>query len=128
MTQQREKILTVTAKDCEWDYFRGSGKGGQKKNKTSNAVRCRHLPSGAVGEADEGRSQLQNRQKAFRRMGESKEFIKWVRIEAARLSGELLEIQKKIDRETKDPTVTIVEGKNDKDQWVRLEDECSGEK
>lgn len=24
-------LFTVSTKDCRWDYFRGSGAGGQKK-------------------------------------------------------------------------------------------------
>ena len=58
----KELIFSVTSKDCEWDYVRGSGKGGQKRNKTSSAVRCRHLPSNAIGYAEDTRSQLQNKQ------------------------------------------------------------------
>lgn len=70
----RELLLSVTAKDCEWDYFRAGGKGGQKQNKTSSGARCRHRASGAVGESREERSQLQNRKKAFRKMAESEKF------------------------------------------------------
>ena len=49
-------LFSVTAKDCRWDYFRGSGKGGQKSNMTSSRVRCTHKESGAVGQSDETRS------------------------------------------------------------------------
>ena len=35
----KEKLFTVTANDCTWTYYRGSGPGGQKKNKTSNCRR-----------------------------------------------------------------------------------------
>ena len=35
MTEERKPLFSVTAKDCNWDYYRGSGSGGQKKNKTS---------------------------------------------------------------------------------------------
>ena len=47
----REKLFTLTAKNFRWDYFRGSGKGGQKRNKTSSGVRCTHEESGAVGQS-----------------------------------------------------------------------------
>lgn len=70
----RELLLSVTAKDCRWDYFRCGGKGGQKQNKTSSGARVTHPPSGAVGESREERSQLQNRKRAFRKMAESQEF------------------------------------------------------
>lgn len=46
-TKERKPILSVTKKDCRWDYYVGSGKGGQKRNRTSNCVRCTHIDSGA---------------------------------------------------------------------------------
>ena len=47
-------LFSVTAGDCKWDYYRGTGSGGQKKNKTSNCVRCTHTASGAVGKSEDG--------------------------------------------------------------------------
>ena len=61
MPKERKLLFSVTAKDCDWDYYRGSGAGGQKRNKTSNAVRCTHKDSKAVGKAEDTRSQLQNK-------------------------------------------------------------------
>jgi len=80
----REHLFSVTAKDCHWEYFRGSGPGGQKRHKTSSGVRVTHPPSGAVGRATETRSQRQNRKLAFRRMAESGEFQAWVKLQACR--------------------------------------------
>lgn len=57
MTENKEILVRVTAKDCRWDYYRGTGKGGQKRNKTENCVRCTHIKSGAVGKSEEGRKQ-----------------------------------------------------------------------
>lgn len=53
---------------CEVDTYRASGPGGQKRNKTSSAVRLRHLPSGLIVIAEESRSQHENRQRALRRL------------------------------------------------------------
>ena len=53
---------------CEVDRFRASGPGGQKRNKTDAAVRLRHRPTTLVGEANESRSQHENRAKALRRL------------------------------------------------------------
>jgi hypothetical protein len=53
---------------CEVDRFRASGPGGQKRNKTDSAVRLRHRPSGLTGEANESRSQHENRARALRRL------------------------------------------------------------
>ena len=53
---------------CEVDRFRASGPGGQKRNKTDSAVRLRHRPTALVGEANESRSQHENRARALRRL------------------------------------------------------------
>src|SRR6266404_4471468 len=53
---------------CDVDTYRASGPGGQKRNKTSSAVRLRHGPTGLMVIAEESRSQHQNRAKALRRM------------------------------------------------------------
>src|SRR5260370_39715520 len=53
---------------CEVDTYRASGPGGQKRNKTSSAVRLRHLPSGLIVIAEESRSQHENKAKALQRL------------------------------------------------------------
>lgn len=53
---------------CEVDTYRASGPGGQKRNKTSSAVRIRHLPSGLLVIAEESRSQHENRARALSRL------------------------------------------------------------
>ena len=57
-------------RQCDVDIYRGSGPGGQKRNKTSNAVRLRHEPTGLVVTATETRSQHENRVRALRRLRE----------------------------------------------------------
>ena len=53
---------------CEVDTYRASGPGGQKRNKTSSAVRLRHKPTGLIVIAEESRSQHENKAKALRRL------------------------------------------------------------
>lgn len=70
----RERILSVTAADCSWEYFPAGKNGGQNGNKNSTACRVTHVASGARGESREHKSQLQNRKAAFGRMVESQKF------------------------------------------------------
>ena len=53
---------------CDVDTYRASGPGGQKRNKTSSAVRLRHGPSGLVVIAEESRSQHENKARALKRL------------------------------------------------------------
>lgn len=51
---------------CQTETFRGSGRGGQKRNVTDSAVRVTYDGSGISGESDETRSQHKNRSLALR--------------------------------------------------------------
>lgn len=83
--KQKKLLFSVTAKDCQWEFFRSGGPGGQNQNKVESGCRCFHLPSGARGEARDSRDQLRNRQEAFRRMAESPKFQQWIKLESSRV-------------------------------------------
>jgi hypothetical protein len=72
MTAKRESWTALTdvqlLQQCAVDTYRASGPGGQKRNKTSSAVRLRHPPTGLIVIAEESRSQHENRARALRRM------------------------------------------------------------
>ena len=53
---------------CDVDTYRASGPGGQKRNKTSSAVRLRHAPTRVLVIAEESRSQHANKAKALARV------------------------------------------------------------
>ena len=74
---ERELLFRVTKADFEETHIRGSGPGGQHRNKTSTGVRLRHKASGAVGEATDSKSQDQNRRAAFNRLRETPEWRRW---------------------------------------------------
>ena len=54
--------------ECDVETFRGSGPGGQHRNKTESAVRMTHRPTGIVRVASDERSQLLNRKIALERI------------------------------------------------------------
>jgi len=54
--------------ECRLDFFKATGKGGQKRNKTSSAVRIIHLPSGIQATDCTERSQHRNRTNALTKL------------------------------------------------------------
>jgi len=118
MEKKKELLFSVTKNDLVFEYFSGTGAGGQHRNKCQNSCRCKHPPSGAVGTCQESRSRIQNTKLAFRRMVSSKEFQEWVKIEAARATGELQNTKETIDREIMS-NIKVEVKKNGR--WVREE-------
>ena len=76
MNENRTLLFSLSKdkKDFIVQLFKGSGKGGQKRNKTSNACRIFHPASGAISECQEERSFEQNKQRAFQRLIEKPKF------------------------------------------------------
>ena len=79
----------VTRKDIRIDFYRGSGKGGQHRNKADTACRMTHLPTGISACAEEQRKQGQNKTMAFRRL--ANKLVPLMRAAIARERGDLSE-------------------------------------
>ncbi|HEY7744764.1 MAG TPA: peptide chain release factor-like protein [Desulfuromonadales bacterium] len=63
-------MIEIDEKDLVITFYKSSGPGGQKKNKTESAVRIKHLPTGIIVTATESRSQHENRETALERLRE----------------------------------------------------------
>ena len=65
LEEPSEHELHIDPRDLDESFTRGSGKGGQHRNKTDTCVVLRHRPSGISVRVDGGRSQHVNRQTAM---------------------------------------------------------------
>lgn len=113
---EKELLFSLTANNFRWSYTKGTGAGGQKRNKTSSAVHCFHDPSGAHGYSEGSRSQHENKSEAFQKCVNTPEFKKWHHLEIARRTGELTNIEQEVEKELKKIKVEVKhEGK-----WIEV--------
>ena len=93
--QQRMERLKITDRDLVEKFILGSGKGGQKVNKTHSCVYLKHIPSGIEIKCSKNRSREMNRYFARKELCERLEEIIFKAKSAKKKLQEKIRRQKK---------------------------------
>ena len=115
----RELLFSVTKKDLDITAIRGSGPGGQHRNKVSTGIRIVHRASGAVAEASDDKSSLINKSAAFKKLLETPKFKIWMKIALAAAQGRE-SIADAVERQMQPENITT-EVLDENNRWVRVE-------
>ena len=116
VNSKKELLFSITKKDFVIQYFSGTGKGGQHRNKHQNCVRLKHLDSEVITTGQNSKSRKTNLKEAFKNLAEHPKFKFW----HTQKVNEIL-VGKRIDEiivEMINEKNLKVEVKNKAGQWV----------
>jgi peptide chain release factor 1 len=102
MPEAEEIDVQVNPSDVDMDVFRSTGSGGQSVNTTDSAVRLTHKPTGIVVKCQQEKSQLKNRNMAWKM-----------------LRAKLYEIEQEKQRSARDAARKSQVGTGDRSEKIR---------
>lgn len=75
LKDEQKKAIEIKKEDVEKWFTRGTGNGGQKRNKVETVVCLKHIPTGISIKCQEHRTQKQNEDRAWEILKEKLEVI-----------------------------------------------------
>jgi len=119
MAKDKDKLLfSLTKKDFTLRPFKGSGSGGQKRNKTLSCIEIIHEDSGASAIGSDQRSFQQNKKVAFKRLISTEEFKKWHKFKCAEAMGLVISKEEQLKQWLKEDNF-VIEIKKD-GRWCKV--------
>lgn len=112
----RELLFSVTRKDLVITPYKGSGAGGQNRNKRETACRIHHPDSGVTTQAEEHRTFEQNRKAAFLRLTNHPKFKIWL-AQMQQIAMGYPSIEETVAEQMKEKNLRV-EVKDENGRWV----------
>jgi len=122
--KERLKMLGIKEEEIVEKFILGSGKGGQKVNKTSSCVFLKHIPTGIQVKCQEERSREANRLHALRRLCDQIEKQKTGAVAA--IEKEIYKIRRQKKRRSRKSKEKMLATKKKKSDVKKLRQKVNG--
>lgn len=108
--KEKAASLNISASTVVEQFIRGSGKGGQKVNKTSSTVQLKHIPTGIEIRCQKHREQSKNRTSALKILISKVEHLKLGK--ESQISKKIYKLKKQKQKRSKRSQQKILDQKS----------------